>query len=506
MKYVLFLFVLFLTTPSFSQVGIGTTSPNAQLDVSSSSQTSPSNIDGVLIPKINNFPITPPTAAQDGMMVYATGIGTPSKGFYYWDNAYTRWKAVGSKNIDDLTDGKSDNDGTENGSSLYLGKDAGLVDDSSDNRNVGVGYRSMYSNVGNVDGIRNTALGYTSLYTNATGNNNTAIGYNVLEKNIGGNSNTGIGSQSLQANTYVLVDGEGSFNTATGSQTLKANTSGSYNTANGFSALNKNVGGGFNTAVGYYTLFSNTGGNYNTALGTGALYNLDSGDKNIAIGTDAGTNLTGGTGNILIGAESGGTVTTYSDRLYIENSNSTSPLIGGDFANDKVGINRPIGGLTNTFEVGGDASKASAGDWLANSDRRLKKNIYPITGGTALEKISNMNGVSYEWNDTQTGAPRPKGIQYGFIAQELMEVFPEKVIKDKQGFYQTAYGTYDAFYVQAIKELKQELDKKELRITELENKVNQLQTYKAENEKTNELENRLKKLEALLINKPISKD
>lgn len=498
MKYGLFLLVLLFTTPSFSQVGIGTTSPNAQLDIRSSSQAAPSNIDGILIPKIDNFPITAPTAAQNGMMVYYTGSVTLTKGFYYWNNATTSWEAVsGAKKINDLSDGRSDNDGSNNGSSIFLGVNAGSNDDQSDNRNVGVGFNSMSaSSIGD----RNTATGYFSLTSNTTGTNNTANGYKALQGNVGGFSNTGIGSGSLFTNS------SGKYNTAVGSQSLYENLTGDYNTANGFSALNKNLGGAFNTAVGYLTLFSNTGGNYNTAVGNGALTLLAGGSKNVAIGATAGANLISGGTNILIGFDSGGTVTTYSDRLYIENSNSDTPLIGGNFAADRVGINRDINDLTNTFEVGGDASKASAGDWLANSDRRLKKNIHSIAGGTALEKISKMNGVSYEWNDTQTGMPRPEGIQYGFIAQELMEVFPEKVIKDKQGFYQTAYGTYDAFYVQAIKELKQELDKKEARINELESKVNQLQVYKAENEKIENLENRLKKLEVLLINKTISKD
>lgn len=507
-KYYSFLTIVLLlfSIPSFSQVGVGTTDPKATLDIRATSQATPSNTDGILIPKVDNFPLTNPTISQDGMMVYATGSGTPTKGFYYWDNGSTCWKPVeGVRKIDDLSDGKSDNDGSENGSSLYLGKDAGLVDNSSDNRNVGVGYQSLYSNIGNVEGRRNTALGYASLYTNTNGSLNTAIGYKVLEKNLSGISNTAIGAESLLVNEGVGIN-EGSYNTATGSQTLKANTSGSYNTANGVSALSMNNAGQGNTAVGYLALLTNTTGNYNTAVGNGALKILSTGSNNVVIGTTAGELLVTGRRNVLIGRQSGGTGSIFDDRLYIENSASDTPLIGGNFATKRVGINRDITLLSNTFEVGGDASKAVAGSWAANSDRRLKKNIHSIEGGTALEKISKLNGVSYEWNDTKTGMPRPEGIQYGFIAQELMEVFPEKVTMDKMGFYQTAYGDYDAFFVQAIKELKQELDEKEARITDLEKSVNQLESYKANNEKTIELENRLEKLEVLLINKTVSKE
>ncbi|MDX1463810.1 MAG: tail fiber domain-containing protein, partial [Marinirhabdus sp.] len=91
-------------------------------------------------------------------------------------------------------------------------------------------------------------------------------------------------------------------------------------------------------------------------------------------------------------------------------------------------------------------------------DGRLKKNIKTIDSKLALERITNLRGVTYEWNDTITGTRRPKGIQYGFIAQELMEEFPEHVSMDSQGYYQTAYGTYDALYVQAFKEQQKQIN------------------------------------------------
>jgi len=81
----------------FSQVGINTTSPDAQLHIKSSNQATPTNKDGILIPKIDAFPITNPTAAQQGMMVYLTTLsaGKPP-GFYYWDNTGTpQWKGIG---------------------------------------------------------------------------------------------------------------------------------------------------------------------------------------------------------------------------------------------------------------------------------------------------------------------------------------------------------------------------------------------------------------------------
>ena len=124
MKKLVFLILIF---PALlvAQVGIGTTNPNASLDIRSSDQGAPTEKDGLLIPKIDEFPLTPPTGPQDGMLVFVTGdvigIGIPSRGFYYWDDSITDW--VPLKNIErlnDLADGKSDVDGTNDGSSIFL--------------------------------------------------------------------------------------------------------------------------------------------------------------------------------------------------------------------------------------------------------------------------------------------------------------------------------------------------------------------------------------------------
>ena len=54
----LIVLVFFVVSYSYGQVGIGTTNPSASLDIQSSSQTTPSNTDGLLIPKIDEFPYT----------------------------------------------------------------------------------------------------------------------------------------------------------------------------------------------------------------------------------------------------------------------------------------------------------------------------------------------------------------------------------------------------------------------------------------------------------------
>ncbi|MFD0962867.1 tail fiber domain-containing protein [Pseudofulvibacter geojedonensis] len=83
-----------------AQVGIGTTNPNALLDISVSNTSNPTIKDGFLLPRIEVFPTVNPTAAQQGMLVYLTTTsGTNFPGFYFWDNSTTSWKALENKRL-----------------------------------------------------------------------------------------------------------------------------------------------------------------------------------------------------------------------------------------------------------------------------------------------------------------------------------------------------------------------------------------------------------------------
>lgn len=76
----------------FAQVGVGNTNPQAQLDISASNTTSPTNQDGILIPRVTNLPAdVSMTANQDGMMVFYDNTGEDGKGFYYWDDTANDW-------------------------------------------------------------------------------------------------------------------------------------------------------------------------------------------------------------------------------------------------------------------------------------------------------------------------------------------------------------------------------------------------------------------------------
>ena len=296
--YISCIVIFFVPLYAISQVGIGTTTPNAQLEIKSTNQATPANTDGILIPKVDEFPVTPPTASQDGMMVYVTGSGTPGKGYYYWDNGTTSWLVFSSSvgKINDLSDGKSDNDGTDDGSSIFLGINAGANDDSTANRNVGVGFNALEANT---SGFRNTSIGYQTLFSNTTGYRNTANGYASLFSNTTGYLNTATGVAALFFNTM------GELNTANGNYSLYFNTTGKNNTANGYGALTYNLTGSNNTAYGLRSGYKSLG------------------DRNIFLGYQSGYNETG------------------NDKLYIESSNAdaNNALIYGEFDTNILRVN-----------------------------------------------------------------------------------------------------------------------------------------------------------------------
>ncbi len=97
MKTIFRIAILLFFVQSHAQVGINTTTPAAQLEIKASSQAAPTNTDGIIIPRVDAFPLTNPTVAQQGMMVYlmvTSGANLP--GFYYWDNTTTSWVGISS--------------------------------------------------------------------------------------------------------------------------------------------------------------------------------------------------------------------------------------------------------------------------------------------------------------------------------------------------------------------------------------------------------------------------
>ena len=322
-------------------VGIGTTKPDnsAVLDISSNNK-------GLLIPRMTLQQRNTIQNPANGLMVFQTDL---LSGFYYFDGK--EWQPLASKNESNAitgTDGDwtlsgnaataTDFIGTTNaealrfkvnntnagiitpGGNTYIGFESGNT--AGGGWSTGIGWYALRVN----NGLGNTAFGAGAL-SNVSSNTNTAFGLNALRGNSGavtGATNTAFGGSALFNNTT------GSNNVALGSQSLYLNTEGSYNFGLGTFALYENLIGNNNVAIGANALNKSTG-NSNIGIGNNALNFKTSGNNNIAIGPDGLAQNITGSGNIAIGFNAGFNE-TGSNKLYISNSNTTMPLVYGDFS------------------------------------------------------------------------------------------------------------------------------------------------------------------------------
>ncbi len=363
------------------------------------------------------------------------------------------------------------------GNSVFIGDGAGMNDDLNGRANVFVGFESGYKNTSGVDntfsgsqagfsnttGIGNTFTGHQAGFGNTTGNGNSFSGYatglynstgfsNAFFGAYAGNKNTTGSGNTFSGNAAGYSNTTGNNNTFTGLQTGYSNTTGYNNTFSGDSAGYSNTTGLSNTFTGSLAGSANTTGQGNTFIGTSAgLLNTTgysntfagasagfintTGYNNTFMGTGAGHYNTTGYGNVFLGYYSG-TLGSDTNKLYINNTLTATPLIFGDFAARYVTINGDLnytGTLTHT------------------SDRRLKERIAPIAG--ALGSVRQIQGVYYYWDKTKdpTGI-RPRGRQIGVIAQDVEKVYPELVVTDARGFKAVDYLSLTAVLIEAVKE------------------------------------------------------
>ena len=103
------------------------------------------------------------------------------------------------------------------------------------------------------------------------------------------------------------------------------------------------------------------------------------------------------------------------------------------------------------------------GDVNSLSDVRTKENIVTVEGG--LDLVSQLRGVWYNkigsinlLNDEPEVRWAQKGRKVGVIAQEVEKVLPEVVRTDGDGMKSVDYGKMVGVLIEAIKELKQEIE------------------------------------------------
>ena len=122
----------------------------------------------------------------------------------------------------------------------------------------------------------------------------------------------------------------------------------------------------------------------------------------------------------------------------------------------RMSLNATNGALVNSaYSVSVQGSLYCTANIYAFSDRRKKTNIDTIDN--ALEKVLKLRGVYYHRIDAE-----PQDIdrrEIGVIAQEVLEILPEAVKhSDHTDEYSVNYGNMAGIFIEAIKDLKKELD------------------------------------------------
>ncbi|KKU65907.1 MAG: hypothetical protein UX91_C0014G0009, partial [Candidatus Amesbacteria bacterium GW2011_GWB1_47_19] len=207
---------------------------------------------------------------------------------------------------------------------FFAGTDAPSAG-SNDQYNTALGINALDS-LNNSTGIHNTALGYSALTALTSGDYNTAIGSTALGSLNGGSKNTVIGYNALNLSTGA------SQNTVMGnSAAYRMGSSGSDNLILGYQA-----------AYGVDTNYTNS--NNNVFLGSQTAYNITSNSLgNVMMGHQSGYNMEAGADyNVFLGYNSG-YYELGSNKLVIENTNSLTPLVFGDFNLDYFGVNGMLG-------------------------------------------------------------------------------------------------------------------------------------------------------------------
>ena len=410
-KYTIYhLVFLILSTASFAQVGVGTTSPLASsaLDVTATNK-------GLLVPRValtgstDTATIASPATS---LLVYnnATAGTSPNNvtpGYYYYTG--TQWERLTNSGANSVgafttatangatitggvlqlapasvttggivTTGTQTFDGAKsfnvdaivNGLTVGKGTNSGLT-------NSAFGYRALFSN-NNSNSTNNSAFGFQALNLLSSGTNNNAFGSGALQKTTSGTQNIAMGTNSLTTNTtgsfnigighnslYAsdgsgttpIANNGGSANVAIGSGALSANTTGAFNTALGFSSGGTNEGGYKNTVIGANTGFSATNLNNATAIGFGAtatasnsiqLGNADVTNVNTSGAiTAVGTITAGAVTYPNVGGATGQVLTTNGSVASWANNTSTSPSITNDNSNNVTGYPTWVTGGTS---------------------------------------------------------------------------------------------------------------------------------------------------------------
>ena len=167
---------------------------------------------------------------------------------------------------------------------------------------------------------------------------------------------------------------------------------------------------------------------------------------------------------------------SYSYGIYGYNSFSgTNGYLGGQH-----GVYGYSGTLGTGYAVYANGYAGGTSGWQTLSDKRYKRNINALTN--SLSTVVRLKGVTYDFRyDEFPDKNFDRNRQVGLIAQEVLEVLPEVVRLEHDGYYSVSYEKIVPVLIEAIKELEQKVS-----------------ILRSENEQLEELKVRLNEVEKLV--------
>ena len=170
-----------------------------------------------------------------------------------------------------------------------------------------------------------------------------------------------------------------------------------------------------------------------------------------------------------------------SDQLWLHGKRGTYLTMGSSLgSNDTIAFFDPSRSTAFTFKVNVNATGI-----YVPSDERYKENIEPVED--VLQSLMTLEPVSYNLKSHSAMAPvildgtkeseemdryyralEQGSARYGFLAQNVKDVFPELVHTDNNGYMSVDYIGLIPSLVQSINELRAELDEVKAEKQELE--------------------------------------
>jgi len=361
-------------------------------------------------------------------------------------------------------------------------------------------------------GTANVFTGFQAGYSNTTGRQNTFTGFGAGINNTTANYNTFTGTQAGFFNTT------GQNNTFTGNGAGYLNTTGSNDTLIGssagasFSAVSNNTFLGYeagyastadhSTYVGSQAGGNSTGGSgcCNTFTGFSAGFSITSGYYNAFYGDDAGSNTAAGHDDVFIGNAAGTNNTSGSKDIYIGNE---GPSSGTESTTIRIGTEGTqtatyIAGIYDETSSSGVAVYVDSNGQLgtATSSRRFKEQIADMADST--DALMKLRPVTFLYKPEYANGDRT--LQYGLIAEEVAEVYPELVAHDKDGQpYTVRYQYLAPMLLNEVQKQYRRAEAEAKVITQQEDKIEvqqaQIDSLQKQNE---EFQQRLSRLERVV--------